>query len=117
MGAVLSFAYNKPAPLVDANVSRVFSRLFNNFTPIDSPAGRKLHWQWAAEMVHPTNPRSYNSAEMPHLPHSQLVPCGKSGGSSGQTTEKGNHRHRAPGYSLRAEWLYSAGKTERRQTA
>ena len=64
VGAVLSFAYNKPAPLVDANVSRVFSRLFNNFTPIDSPAGRKLHWQWAAEMVHPTNPRSYNSALM-----------------------------------------------------
>lgn len=64
VGAVLSFAYNKPAPLVDANVSRVFSRLFNNFTPIDSPAGRKLHWQWAAEMVHPTNPRAYNSALM-----------------------------------------------------
>lgn len=64
VGAVLSFAYNKPAPLVDANVSRVFSRLFNNFTPIDSPAGRKLHWQWAAEMVHPTNPKAYNSALM-----------------------------------------------------
>lgn len=64
VGAVLSFAYNRAAPLVDANVSRVFARLFNDFTPIDSPAGRKLHWQWAAEMVHPTNPRAYNSALM-----------------------------------------------------
>lgn len=64
VGAVLSFAYNRPAPLVDANVSRVFARLFNDFTPVDSPAGRKLHWQWAAEMVHPTNPRAYNSALM-----------------------------------------------------
>lgn len=64
VGAVLSFAYNRPAPLVDANVSRVFARLFNDRTPIDSPAGRKLHWQWAAKMVHSTNPRAYNSALM-----------------------------------------------------
>ncbi len=64
VGAVLSFAFNRPAPLVDANVSRVFARLFNDTTPVDSPAGRKLHWKWAAEMVHPTNPRAYNSALM-----------------------------------------------------
>ncbi len=64
VGAVLSFAYNRPAPLVDANVSRVFARLFNDRTPIDSPTGRRLHWQWAAEMVHPSNPRAYNSALM-----------------------------------------------------
>lgn len=64
VGAVLSFAYNHPAPLVDANVSRVFARLFNDPTPVDSPAGRKRHWQLAAELVHPTNPRAYNSALM-----------------------------------------------------
>ena len=64
VGAVLSFAFNQPAPLVDANVSRVFARLFNDATPVDSPAGRKQHWKLAAEMVHPTNPRAYNSAIM-----------------------------------------------------
>lgn len=64
VGALLSFACNRPAPLVDANVSRVFSRLFNDPTPIDSPAGRKLHWKWAADLVHPTQPRAYNSALM-----------------------------------------------------
>lgn len=64
VGAVLSFAFNHPAPLVDANVSRVFARLFNDPTPVDSPAGRKQHWKLAAEMVHPTNPRAYNSAIM-----------------------------------------------------
>lgn len=64
VGAVLSFAYNRPAPLVDANVSRVFARLFNDRTPIDSPAGRRLHWEWAAQLVHPTQPRAYNSALM-----------------------------------------------------
>ena len=63
-GAVLSFAFNRPAPLVDANVSRVFARVFNDNTPIDSPAGRKKHWAWAAQLVHPTNPRAYNSAIM-----------------------------------------------------
>lgn len=64
VGAVLSFAYNRPAPLVDANVSRVFARVFNDATPIDSPAGRKRHWAWAKQLVHPTEPRAYNSALM-----------------------------------------------------
>ncbi len=64
VGALLSFAYNRPAPLVDANVSRVFARVFNDSTPIDSPAGRKRHWQLAAQLVHQTNPRAYNSALM-----------------------------------------------------
>ena len=64
VGALLSFAWNRPAPLVDANVSRVFARIFNDPTPIDSPAGRKKHWAWAAQLVHPTEPRAYNSALM-----------------------------------------------------
>ena len=64
VGAVLSFAWNRPAPLVDANVSRVFARVFDDATPIDSPAGRKKHWEWAAQLVHPTCPRAYNSALM-----------------------------------------------------
>ena len=64
VGAVLSFAYNRPAPLVDANVSRVFARLDNDHTPVDSPAGRKAHWAKAAALVHPTEPRAYNSALM-----------------------------------------------------
>lgn len=64
VGAVLSFAYNRPAPLVDANVSRVFARVFNDSTPVDSPAGRKKHWLLAAELVDRENPRAYNSALM-----------------------------------------------------
>ena len=64
VGAVLSFAYNRPAPLVDANVARVFARVYNDATPIDTPAARKKHWEWAARLVHPTRPREYNSALM-----------------------------------------------------
>ncbi len=64
VGALLSFAFNRPAPLVDANVSRVFARLCNDPTPVDSPAGRRAHWAMAARLVHPQNPRAYNSALM-----------------------------------------------------
>ncbi len=63
-GAVLSFACNHPAPLVDANVARVFARLQNDATPVDSPAGRKAQWAMAARLVHRSNPRAYNSALM-----------------------------------------------------
>lgn len=63
-GAVMSFAFNKPAPLVDANVARVFSRLCDSRTPVDSPAGRKEQWQLAEQMLHRTDPRAYNSALM-----------------------------------------------------
>ena len=64
VGALQSFAWNRPAPLVDANVSRVFARIYNDSTPIDSTAGRKKHWEWAAQLVHPTRARAYNSALM-----------------------------------------------------
>ncbi len=64
LGAVLSFAYNQAAPLVDANVSRVLARVFNDPTPIDSTAGKKRQWQQARELLHPTNARAYNSALM-----------------------------------------------------
>ncbi len=64
VGALLSFAWNRPAPLVDANVSRVFARLENDPTPVDSPAARRAHWALAACLVHRSNPRAYNSALM-----------------------------------------------------
>ncbi len=63
-GAVLSFAFNRPAPLVDANVARVFARLTNDPTPVDSPACRRAHWEMAARLVHRGNARAYNSALM-----------------------------------------------------
>ncbi len=63
-GAILSFAFNRPAPLVDANVARVFARLTNDPTPVDSPACRRAHWELAARLVHRHNARAYNSALM-----------------------------------------------------
>ena len=63
-GAVASFAYNQSQPIVDANVARVFSRLFDFQERVDTSAGSKQLWQWASELVPANNPRSYNSALM-----------------------------------------------------
>jgi A/G-specific adenine glycosylase len=40
-GAICAFAYNKPAPVVDGNVARVLSRLFNDDTELTTPKGKK----------------------------------------------------------------------------
>ena len=50
-GAVASFAYNEPQAIVDANVARVFSRLFDFQERIDTTAGNKQIWQWAQELL------------------------------------------------------------------
>lgn len=63
-GAVSSFAYDLPQPIVDANVARVFSRLFDFQQRVDSSAGQKQLWQWAENLLSHNNPRIYNSALM-----------------------------------------------------
>jgi A/G-specific adenine glycosylase len=64
-GAVASFAFNLPHPIVDGNVARVLSRLHNDATPIDSAKGRGLLWQRATTLVQTsTDPRTLNSALM-----------------------------------------------------
>lgn len=40
-GAILAFAFQKPAPVVDGNIARVFSRLFNDHTLWGDAAGKK----------------------------------------------------------------------------
>jgi A/G-specific adenine glycosylase len=63
-GAVASFAFNQPAPAVDANIARVLSRLFDHRDPIDNSAGQKSLWEWAATLVPPGKARAFNSALM-----------------------------------------------------
>ena len=63
-GAVSSFAFNEPAPIVDGNVARVFSRLFNDETEVDSTKGMRQLWQWADQLLDRANARVYNSALM-----------------------------------------------------
>ena len=63
-GAVASFAYNEAQPIVDANVARVFSRLFDFQQRIDTSSGNNQLWQWAEDLLFRKNPRHYNSALM-----------------------------------------------------
>lgn len=64
-GAVASFAFDDKQPIVDGNVARVLSRIYNDATPIDTTAGKKLLWQRAGILVHAaTSARIHNSALM-----------------------------------------------------
>ena len=64
-GAVASFAFGLPEPIVDGNVARVLARVFNDSTPIDSTEGQKLLWQRAREFVlAASQPSDFNSALM-----------------------------------------------------
>jgi A/G-specific adenine glycosylase len=63
-GAVATFAFDLPVPIVDANIARVLARLFNFPIPIDSSRGQRQLWTWAAELVPMHDPRSFNSALM-----------------------------------------------------
>jgi A/G-specific adenine glycosylase len=63
-GALLSFAFDKPAPIVDGNVARVLARLFDFREPVDAGPGRRRIEDWAARLVDPKAPRVFNSAIM-----------------------------------------------------
>jgi A/G-specific adenine glycosylase len=64
-GAIHSFAYNQPSPIVDGNIFRVISRLNNDSTPIDSKKGIDQTWLHATKLVHKSNsPRNFNAALM-----------------------------------------------------
>jgi len=61
-GAIASIAYNLPVPLVDANIGRVFARLFDITIPLAQ--ARKLLWQKAEELLPRKQARSFNQGLM-----------------------------------------------------
>jgi len=63
-GAVATFAFNQPVPIVEANIARVLARLFNVRVPIDSASGRERLWEFAAMLVPKRNAAQFNSALM-----------------------------------------------------
>ena len=62
--AVASFAFHQPEALVDANVARVFARLFDDETPVDTPLGMKLLAERAEALLDRERPHLYNNALM-----------------------------------------------------
>ena len=63
-GAIGSIAFQKPWPLVDGNVARVFSRLFGLKGRAKDPAFLKSLWPRAEALVHKTAPGDWNQALM-----------------------------------------------------
>lgn len=63
-GAIASFAFGLPYPVVDGNVYRVLSRIFGIKTPIDSTLGKKQFMELAAELLDKKDPAAFNQAIM-----------------------------------------------------
>lgn len=62
--AICSAAYDLPCAVLDGNVFRVLSRLFDVETPIDTTAGRKAFAELAQSQLDPAHPGLYNQAIM-----------------------------------------------------
>lgn len=84
-GALVSFAYDKPAPILDGNIKRVLARLFAVRRSIDQPSVIDELWQAAEILVSQRNPRAFNQAMMelgaricvPRSPKCNLCPVSK----------------------------------------
>lgn len=63
-GAILSIAYNKPAPAVDGNVMRVLSRIFSIYDDIAKPSARKLFEEKVMELISEDRASDFNQALM-----------------------------------------------------
>jgi len=62
--AVLSIAYHRPYAVVDGNVKRVLSRVFEDSTPVNSPKSHRAFQHLAEILFDPSHPGRYNQALM-----------------------------------------------------
>jgi A/G-specific adenine glycosylase len=62
--AILTFAFNRPVAIVEANIGRLFARLFNISAPLASTEGRNAVWNHAAALVPARAAGAFNSALM-----------------------------------------------------
>ncbi|UOY10002.1 hypothetical protein [Methanonatronarchaeum sp. AMET6-2] len=59
--AYLSIAFNKPLPIIDTNVKRIYSRYFSIKTQGDIRKNQEIQ-EFAENIIPETNPRDYNLA-------------------------------------------------------
>lgn len=62
--AISSICFNEKQAVVDGNVYRVLSRLYNNNTPINTNEGQKLFKQFASDLITEKEPDKHNQAIM-----------------------------------------------------
>jgi len=63
-GAIVSIAFNRPAPILDGNVTRVLTRILDIDAPIEKSATKNQLWQIAEQLVPDDNPRAFNEGLM-----------------------------------------------------
>lgn len=63
-GAVASIAFDQSAPVLDGNVIRVLSRLFDLDEDVSKTRTRNRLWQWSASLVPHQRPGDFNQALM-----------------------------------------------------
>jgi A/G-specific adenine glycosylase len=82
VGAVSSIAFGKDLPAVDGNQKRVFARLYDITQAVDSPAGDRLLWSLAGEILPKGKSSEFNQAVMdfgssiclPRNPNCEICP-------------------------------------------
>jgi len=63
-GAIFSFAYNRPAPIVEANTQRLYARLAGYADDLTKSSGKKRLWAVAEELLPKRQPGTFNQALM-----------------------------------------------------
>lgn len=63
-GAIASFAFELPAPIVEANTQRLYARLLGWDQPLDKSASQKMLWSFAEHLVPDKQPGLFNQALM-----------------------------------------------------
>jgi A/G-specific adenine glycosylase len=63
-GAIATFAFDRPVPIIDANIARVIARLLDLQEPIDTTRGSEILWNAAAMLLPKERGRLHNSALM-----------------------------------------------------
>ena len=63
-GAIASFAFERQAPILEANTLRLYSRLLGFRGDPRSAAGQKVLWEFAGRIVPRTDPGPFNQALM-----------------------------------------------------
>ncbi|MFZ6026269.1 MAG: A/G-specific adenine glycosylase [Chloroflexota bacterium] len=63
-GAIASIAFGLDEPALDANIRRVYARVFDMAEPARSPAGERRLWALTAEHLPPGQAGAYNQALM-----------------------------------------------------
>ena len=121
-GAVASFAFDLPEPLVDANVARVLARLLDLQQPVDSTAGQRALWETATALVPEKDARTFNGALMelgalvctPRAPRCGECPvrphCAASAHGTAESLPRKKPRRKTSALSEHCAWIVRRGR-------